>query len=56
LPVGWEARLDGATGSDAACATFLDALAASGAVAPADTREVVDLLPEARRLLAQGRG
>ena len=56
LPQGWEARLDSTTGSDAACATFLDALAAAGAVERADTRTVAELLPEARRLLAQGRG
>jgi hypothetical protein len=50
-------RLDGAQGSDAACNAFLDALQAAGAVADeAGRREVQELLPEARRLLAQGRG
>jgi hypothetical protein len=56
LAPGWEARLDGATGSDAACAAFLDALAAAGAVTPPQTAQVAELIPEARRLLAQGRG
>ena len=50
-------RLDGAQGSDAACSAFLDALQAAGAVAGEEGRaEVEGLLPEARRLLAQGRG
>jgi len=56
LGSGWESRLDGATGSDAACAAFLDTLAAAGAVAPAHAAAVAELVPEARRLLAQGRG
>jgi len=50
-------RLDEAQGSDAACSAFLDALQAAGAVAGEEGRaEVEGLLPEARRLLAQGRG
>jgi hypothetical protein len=56
LPPGWEARLDGATGSDAACAAFLEALADAGAVPAPQTAAVAELIPEARRLLAQGRG
>jgi len=53
---GWEARLDAATGSDAACAAFLDTLATVGAVPAGHAPQVAELVPEARRLLAQGRG
>ncbi len=56
LASGWEARLDGATGSDAACAAFLNTLSAAGAVASENAAAVSELVPEARRLLAQGRG
>ena len=53
---GWEAKLDGATGSDAACAAFLDTLAQVGVVPVGHAPQVAELVPEARRLLAQGRG
>mmetsp|Transcript_14631 Transcript_14631/g.48003 ORF Transcript_14631/g.48003 Transcript_14631/m.48003 type:complete len:99 (-) Transcript_14631:673-969(-) len=53
--MGESDALDAATGSDTACAAFLDALDSSGRLAGHSADKVEVLIPEARRLLAQGR-
>ena len=54
LRPGWEAQLETAAGSDSACRTFLETLVQSGVTS--NQKDVAELIPEARRLLAQGRG
>ena len=54
LKEGWETALEGAAGSDSACRLFLETLTASGVTRAPE--KVAEMIPEARRLLAQGRG